>query len=93
MTALTASKKSAVFFPTSLPSTFPFWSASFRPPPWPQISIGSIVVFAAGRLQGAAFAEGRFIARWFVSEFGFSLFDVDEVVIPVPYIVCGFRWF
>ena len=27
-----ASKKSAVFFPTSLPSTFPFWSASFRPP-------------------------------------------------------------
>ena len=30
-----ASKKSAVFFPTSLPSTFPFWSASFRPPPWP----------------------------------------------------------
>ena len=28
----TASKKSAVFFPTSLPSTFPFWSASFRPP-------------------------------------------------------------
>ena len=28
-----ASKKSAVFFPTSLPSTFPFWSASFRPPP------------------------------------------------------------
>ena len=24
--------KSAVFFPTSLPSTFPFWSASFRPP-------------------------------------------------------------
>ena len=26
-----ASKKSAVFFPTSLPSTFPFWSASFRP--------------------------------------------------------------
>ena len=33
-----ASKKSAVFFPTSLPSTFPFWSASFRPPPWPQVS-------------------------------------------------------
>ena len=32
-----ASKKSAVFFPTSLPSTFPFWSASFRPPPWPQV--------------------------------------------------------
>ena len=31
-----ASKKSAVFFPTSLPSTFPFWSASFRPP-WPQV--------------------------------------------------------
>ena len=28
----TASKKSAVFFPTSLPSIFPFWSASFRPP-------------------------------------------------------------
>ena len=27
-----ASRKSAVFFPTSLPSTFPFWSASFRPP-------------------------------------------------------------
>ena len=27
-----ASKKSAVFFPTSLPSTFPFSSASFRPP-------------------------------------------------------------
>ena len=22
-----------MFFPTSLPSTFPFWSASFRPPP------------------------------------------------------------
>ena len=33
-----ASKKSAVFFPTSLPSTFPFWSASFRPPPWPQVA-------------------------------------------------------
>ena len=33
---MTASKKSAVFFPTSLPSTFPFWSASFRPP-WPQV--------------------------------------------------------
>ena len=36
-----ASKKSAVFFPTSLPSTFPFWSTSFRPPPppppWPQV--------------------------------------------------------
>ena len=32
-----ASKKSAVFFPTSLPSTFPFWSASFRTPPWPQV--------------------------------------------------------
>ena len=27
-----ASKKSAVLFPTSLPSTFPFWSASFRTP-------------------------------------------------------------
>ena len=27
-----ASRKSAVFFPNSLPSTFPFWSASFRPP-------------------------------------------------------------
>ena len=34
-----ASKKSAVFFPTSLPSTFPFWSASFRPPSWPQVCI------------------------------------------------------
>ena len=31
-----ASKKSAVFFPTSLPSTFPFWSASFRPPLGPK---------------------------------------------------------
>ena len=30
-----ASKKSAVFFPTSLPSIFLFWSDSFRPPPWP----------------------------------------------------------
>ena len=28
-----------MFFPTSLPSTFPFWSASFRPPPWPQVCI------------------------------------------------------
>ena len=39
-----ASKKSAVFFPTSLPSTFPFWSASFRTPPWPQVLFLNLIV-------------------------------------------------